>query len=99
MKPLLFSSLILPLVLGTVVPRAEKVDYNGYKVLRLSLGEGIVDIGAQIEKLAAHVLNPGKMEHLDVVVAPDNVDAVAALAAESTVLTEDVGAALEEEGE
>ncbi|KAF2193109.1 carboxypeptidase B precursor [Zopfia rhizophila CBS 207.26] len=99
MKLLPFSSLLLPLVLGIVVLRAEKVDYNGYKVLRLSLGESVADIEAQIEELAAHVLNPGRAERLDVVVAPDNVDAVAALAADSTVLTEDVGAVLEEEGE
>ncbi|KAF2107332.1 hypothetical protein BDV96DRAFT_506507 [Lophiotrema nucula] len=93
---LLFSNLAI----GTAVSRAEKkVDYNGFKVLRLALAGKNADVEAKIEKLAAHVLNPGKTNHLDVVVSPDKVDAVAALAVESTVITEDVGAALQEEGE
>ena len=100
MKSLLLTSLILPLALAAVVPRAEeKIDYSGFKVLRLALAETTEDLEAQIEELTAHILNPGKAEHLDVVVSPENVDAVTALAVESTVITEDVGAALEEEEE
>jgi len=49
--------------------------------------------------LAAHILNPGTSAELDVVVSPENVDALTALVAESKVLNEDVGAALAEEGE
>ncbi|ORY13616.1 hypothetical protein BCR34DRAFT_663135 [Clohesyomyces aquaticus] len=37
-------------------------------------------------------------DHLDVVVAPDNVDSVAAVAVKCTIITEDVGAAFKEEG-
>ncbi|KAF2866137.1 hypothetical protein BDV95DRAFT_213132 [Massariosphaeria phaeospora] len=100
MKGLVISSLLLPLALAGVVPRAEeKVDYSGFKVLRVALPESTEDIEAQIEELAAHVLNPGKSAHLDVVVSPENIDAVTALAAESSVVNEDVGAALAEEGE
>lgn len=99
MKSLLLSSLLLPIILAAVVPKAEeKVDYSGFKVLRLALGKNTADLEAQIEELAAHVLNPGKSTHVDVVVSPDNVGAVEALALKSTVINEDVGAALEEEG-
>ena len=97
MKSILTSALLLSTAFGTVVPRAgKKVDYNGFKVLRVSSTE---DVKAQIENLAAHVLNPGKSAQLDVVVSPENVDALTALVAESQVLNEDVGAALAEEGE
>ncbi|EFQ96343.1 hypothetical protein CFE70_003566 [Pyrenophora teres f. teres 0-1] len=95
---ILTSALLLSsTALGTVVPRAgKKVDYNGYKVLRVtSTGDKL----AQIESLAAHVLNPGKSAEMDVVVAPENVDALNALVGESKMLNEDVGAALAQEGE
>ncbi|EDU48345.1 carboxypeptidase B precursor [Pyrenophora tritici-repentis Pt-1C-BFP] len=95
---ILTSALLLSsTALGTVVPRAgKKVDYNGYKVLRVTSTN---DMLAQIESLAAHVLNPGKSAEMDVVVAPENVDALTALVTESKTLNEDVGAALAEEGE
>ncbi|KAF2847695.1 carboxypeptidase-like protein A1 precursor [Plenodomus tracheiphilus IPT5] len=94
---ILTSVLLISGALGTVVPRADKkVDYNGYKVLRVTAQD---NVKAQIENLAAHVLNPGKAAELDVVVSPANVAALTALVAESKVLNEDVGATLQEEGE
>jgi len=95
---ILTSALLLSsTALANVVPRVgKKVDYSGFKVLRVTSTN---DVQAQIESLSAHVLNPGKSAELDVVVAPENVDALTALVAESKVLTEDVGAALAEEGE
>ncbi|CBX93159.1 similar to carboxypeptidase A1 precursor [Plenodomus lingam JN3] len=94
---ILTSALLISSAFGTVVPRADKkVDYTGYKVLRVTAQN---NVKAQVESLAAHVLNPGKAAELDVVVSPDNVAALTALVAESKVLNEDVGAALQEEGE
>lgn len=95
---ILTSALLLSsTALGTVVPRAgKKVDYNGFKVLRVTATDNVKD---QVESLSAHVLNPGKSAEMDVVVAPENVEALTALVAESKVLNNDVGAALKEEGE
>lgn len=94
---ILTTALLASTAFATVVPRAgKKVDYNGFKVLRVA---GTDDVKAQIEDLAAHVLNPGKSAELDVVVSPANFDAVTALATSSKVLNEDVGAALKEEGQ
>jgi hypothetical protein len=99
MKCILTSALFASATLATVVPRVgQKVDYNGFKALRVTLPEGSESVKAQIEDLVAHVLNPGKSE-LDVVVAPKDIDALNALVSESKVITEDVGAALAEEGE
>ncbi|KAF2470812.1 uncharacterized protein BDR25DRAFT_355303 [Lindgomyces ingoldianus] len=80
MKSMLVSLLLFPLALALVVSRTQKVGYNGYKVLRLSLAKNIENVEAQIEELAAHVLNAGKAEHLDVVVTPNKAEAVAMLA-------------------
>ncbi|KAF2451997.1 hypothetical protein P171DRAFT_401894 [Karstenula rhodostoma CBS 690.94] len=98
MRFFLSGSLLLATVLGTAVPRAEKVDYTGFKVLRLSLHKASNSIEEQVEKIAAHVLNPGKST-LDVVVSPDSVAAIKALVPESIVINEDLGASLAEEGE
>ena len=96
MKYILTSALLVSSVFASVVPRDnKKVDYSGFKLLRL---ENTAGLEAKIEELSAHVLNPGKSAQLDVVVSPDNVDAISALA-ESKVVSDDVGAILAEEGE
>ncbi|USP80906.1 uncharacterized protein yc1106_08180 [Curvularia clavata] len=99
MKATFFTSALLlsSSALGTAVPRAgKKINYDGFKVLRVS---GTDDVKAKIEDLAAHVLNPGKSAEMDVVVAPENLEALTALVTESRVINEDVGAALKEEGQ
>lgn len=99
MKTTIFTSALLlgSTALGSAVPTAgKKVDYNGFKVLRVSSTDAVK---SQIENLAAHILNPGKSAEMDVVVAPENVAALTALVSESKVINEDVGAALKEEGE
>jgi carboxypeptidase A2 len=94
---ILTSALLFSTALASVVPKApKKVDYSGFKALRVAITD---DVKAQIESLAAHVLNPGKSAELDVVVSPENFDALTALVVESQVLNEDVGAALAEEGQ
>lgn len=98
MRFLLSGALLLTTALGSAVPKADKkIDYTGFKVLRLSLPKTKQNFDVQLEELAAHVLNPGKTT-LDVVVSPGNVDALRAIAAESTIINEDFGASLAEEG-
>jgi hypothetical protein len=97
MKFILTSALLFTSTFASVVPRDnKKVDYSGFKLLRLENAEGLE---AKIEELSAHILNPGKSAQLDVVVSPDNVDAISSLVAESKVISDDVGAILAEEGE
>jgi hypothetical protein len=99
MKFIFASALLASTTLASVVPRdSQKVDYSGFKALRVTLPEGSDEVKAQVENLVKHVLNPGKKE-LDVVVAPQDVEALTALVAESKVITEDVGAALADEGQ
>lgn len=91
------ATTLLPLALATVVPKSDKVDYNGFKGLRITLPEGAEGLADQINELAATILNPGSKEELDVVVSPDNVDAISQLAVNTTILVDDVGAAFAEE--
>jgi len=87
---------LVPLALGATVPRSTKVDYNGFKGLRITLPESDADVVEQINELAATVLNPGSKDKLDVVVSPENLDAISQLA-NTTILVEDIGAAFAEE--
>ncbi|EFQ31075.1 zinc carboxypeptidase [Colletotrichum graminicola] len=87
---------LVPLALGATVPRSTKVDYNGFKGLRITLPEGNADVADKIDELAATVLNPGSKDKLDVVVSPENLDAISQLA-NTTILVEDIGAAFAEE--
>lgn len=100
MKSIFTSALFLATAFGTVVPTAEKkIDYNGFKLLRVTLPEGASDVRFKIENLAAHILNPGKSNNFDVVISPDKIDALNALVKDSIVINQDVGAALAQEGE
>lgn len=98
MKASLISAFALvPVALGATVPKSAKVDYTGFKGLRITLPEGSEELVAQINQLAATILNPGAKEQLDVVVSPGNVDAISQLAVNTTILLEDVGAAFADE--
>jgi hypothetical protein len=56
MKLILTSALLASAALGSVVPRAgQKIDYNGFKTVRVTLPEGAEGVKAQIEDLVAHV--------------------------------------------
>jgi hypothetical protein len=99
MKSTGFLAALLPAVLAAAVPRSEKVDYAGYLGLRVTAPENAVGFEDKINDLAVHIMNPGEGAQLDVVVAPDNVDAIASISASTEVLIEDVGAVLAEEGD
>ncbi|KAL1865043.1 hypothetical protein Daus18300_007390 [Diaporthe australafricana] len=99
MKSSLISSLLLPLVAAVALPEKEaKVDYTGYKIFRVDVGSDAA-VTAEVSQLAAHVLNPGNTEAVDVVVAPDSVAAIEGLGVTSTILDEDLGASIAAEGE
>jgi hypothetical protein len=98
MKTVILSIVsLLPLAFGTVLPAPAKVDYTGFKGIRVTLPDDAPGVRDQISKLAKTVLNPGSQGNLDVVVAPENVRAVTELAANATVLVEDMAVALAEE--
>ncbi|KAM5348961.1 hypothetical protein ACJ41O_008784 [Fusarium nematophilum] len=96
MKASLLSITLLPLALAAAVPRSKKIDYTGFKSLRVTLPD-TKDAASEINKLAVTVLNHGDAEELDIIVSPENVDAVTEIAADTTVLVEDVGAVFAEE--
>ncbi|KAI6379384.1 hypothetical protein MCOR25_001972 [Pyricularia grisea] len=86
---------------ATLAPRqrGERVDYTSFKGLRVTLAEHSQELEDKIADLSAHILNPGSLTTLDIVVSPGNVDAVRALVNSTEVVVEDMGAALLEEGE
>ena len=95
MKVFLWSSFLLPLASAAAI--SGKVNYDGYKLFRVSTA-GNSTLEDKLAKVAAHVLNPGRTPEIDILVAPDQVDAFNALNVESTTLQEDFGSVLALEG-
>jgi len=103
MKPLAALTGLLALAEAAATPAAErKVSYDGYKVVRLAVGDqaarlnGIVaDLGLSTWKGAA---KPGGLA--DVVVPPDRVGEFEALTADldATTMHDDLGASMADEG-
>lgn len=98
MKASLFSgAALISLALGGALPNLTKVDYSGFKALRLTLPEGAANLTDQINELAVAILNSDSGDTLDIVSSPENVDAISQLAANTTILMEDMGASFAEE--
>ncbi|KAL8347636.1 hypothetical protein RB601_002988 [Gaeumannomyces tritici] len=99
MRTSVASAVLLALGLAdavAVVPKPLKVDYSGFRGLRVTLNEHTQEVEDKLTELVAHILNPGA-EVLDVVVDPANIDAVTNMAASAEVIIDDVGALLAEE--
>ncbi|KAL8381981.1 hypothetical protein RB595_005983 [Gaeumannomyces hyphopodioides] len=99
MRTSVASAVLLALGLAdavAVVPKPLKVDYSGFRGLRVTLSEHTQEAEDKLTELVAHILNPGA-EVLDVVVDPANIDAVTSMAASAEVTIDDVGALLAEE--
>lgn len=99
MRTSVASAVLLALGLAdaaAIEPRPAKVDYTGFRGLRVTLDEHTQEVEDKLSELVAHILNPGARV-LDVVVDPAKVDAVTDFAASADVIIEDVGALLAEE--
>ncbi|KAL8813124.1 MAG: hypothetical protein Q9223_007124, partial [Gallowayella weberi] len=73
MKLLLFASLVLGLVSAVIVPR--KANYDGYQVVRLSVGSDLPKVKNLIQSLALSTWNGGPKANaeVDIVVPADKV--------------------------
>ncbi|KAI9688614.1 MAG: hypothetical protein M1820_010234 [Bogoriella megaspora] len=98
MKALIWFTLLWSLTDSAAVTKSQaKVNYDGFKVLRIA-NTADVALKSKINKLSAHVLTCGEGPELDVAVAPENIEAFNALAIDNTVIDEDLGSSLAAEG-
>ncbi|KAK4223334.1 hypothetical protein QBC38DRAFT_53124 [Podospora fimiseda] len=90
--------LVVPLALASAVPKERKQTYNGYKTYKIATHNNPAEVRAKIAKFAAIPFNTRDDVHLDVAVPPEEIAAFEALGLETTVLSEDLGADIAEEG-
>ncbi|KAL8917089.1 MAG: hypothetical protein Q9208_008168 [Pyrenodesmia sp. 3 TL-2023] len=99
MKLLLLAPLVFGLVLAVVVPR--KANYDGYKVVRLEVGDNLSQVKDVIQKLSLSTWNgsPKANSEVDVVVPADQVANFDASTADldSRIMHQNLGAAIAEE--
>ncbi|KAL9035342.1 MAG: hypothetical protein Q9180_004914, partial [Flavoplaca navasiana] len=98
---LLILPFILSLASSLIVPR--KVNYDGYKVVRLSTGSSLAKVKTLIKDLSLSTWNGGPKENaeVDIVIPADKVTEFESSTADlaKTVMHENLGAAIAEEGD
>ncbi|KAL8834691.1 MAG: hypothetical protein Q9170_003635 [Blastenia crenularia] len=101
MRLLLLTPLIFGLVSAIVVPR--KASYDGYKVVRLQVGEELSKVKSVIQKLSLSTWNGGAKENseVDIVVPADKVAEFESNTAglDSSIMHENLGASIAKEME
>ncbi|KAL8788338.1 MAG: hypothetical protein Q9213_001735 [Squamulea squamosa] len=101
MKFLLFASFLLTLVSSLIVPR--KINYDGYKVIRLSVGSSLPKVETLIQDLSLSTWNGGPKANaeVDVVVPADKVAEFESNTADlaKTVMHENLGASIAQESD
>ncbi|KAL8770181.1 MAG: hypothetical protein Q9209_004023 [Squamulea sp. 1 TL-2023] len=101
MKFLLFAPFFLTLVSSLIVPR--KINYDGYKVIRLSVGSSLQKVETLIQNLSLSTWNGGPKPNaeVDVVVPADKVKEFESSTAEmqKTVMHENLGASIAQESD
>ncbi|KAI4267089.1 MAG: hypothetical protein LQ337_008527, partial [Flavoplaca oasis] len=98
---ILILPFILSLVSSLIVPR--KVNYDGYKVVRLSTGSSLAKVKTLIKDLSLSTWNGGPKENaeVDIVIPADKVTEFESSTADlaKTVMHENLGAAIAEESD
>lgn len=101
MRLLYLTSLIFGVALSVVVPR--KATYDGYKVVRLEIGEQLPKVEGLIEKLSLSTWNgsPKENSEVDIVIPADKVADFEASTADldSKVMHENLGASIAKEAD
>lgn len=99
MKLLLLAPLILCLVTAVVVPR--KANYDGYKVVRLQVGDNLLQVKNLIQELSLSTWNgsPKANSEVDLVVPADQVADFDTSTAnlDSSVMHQNLGASIAKE--
>lgn len=102
MKPTTVAALLGP-VLASAWPSSsrmdvrmpaeeEKITYDGFKVFRVATHHDPAEVKNKVASLQAISLNMDDEEHLDLAVAPTDVQAFEELGLETAVMHEDLGA-------
>lgn len=94
MKSLILSSLLLSSAYGAAVNK--KVSYDGFKVFRVAAGNALAEVESTVGRLGLEKWIDGAENtgHLDVVVAPTQLQAFENAGLNATVMHEDLGVSI-----
>lgn len=92
MKYLFWTSLLASLTACTaILPRADAISYNGYKVLRVNAHGHPSTIKGKLSGISYEQWNDDIYKHIDILVPPDQVSAFEALGLDYQVMHDDLG--------
>jgi hypothetical protein len=83
---------------ATAVVAEDRVSYDGFKVFRIEAPDYIEGLHEKLEALNTVELTCGHTDHLDIAVAPEDLEAFDLLSLNATVLATDLGEDLATEG-
>lgn len=83
---------LLPLAFGSLVPKDDAVNYDGYRVYRIHSGENPADVLSKISALSYQRWNYCSDEHIDISLSPEDADKFEAMGLEYAVMHQDLGA-------
>jgi hypothetical protein len=99
--PVLAAVGLATLASGAAVQSSQRKSYDGYKVVRLSVGQDVAKVSSIIEKLDLTTwMGPPKAgRHSDIVIPPAQVAAfeAATVGMKATVMHEDLGLSIDEQ--
>lgn len=78
-------------------PREEKIDYDGFKVYRITTGDNLAAVQEQLSDFALQPWNIDVAHFMDVAVSPDQIEKFEALKLDTSVMHEDLGADIKAE--
>lgn len=99
MRPDLFSVALALVVNVTAAPKIEGKSYNGYRVIRVETNGRSGAIHDKLSGLSYEQWNQDVDHHMDILLAPDQVDAFQSLRLDSKVLHENLGKSIAAESQ
>ena len=97
MKLLTLTSLFVSLTASLAVTNPAFVDYEGYQVLRVKTGRYLKGVQEKLSSLAFDQWNDDIANHIDIVLAPDQLSALHALGLDSHCMHANLGESIRAE--
>jgi Zinc carboxypeptidase/Carboxypeptidase activation peptide len=94
MKFLALGLALISLASASALPNPERVSYDGWKAFRVKTGIAVDDVLKKLSNLSFDQWNHDVDEHVDIVLAPDQLDEFAKLDLDFETMHEDLGASI-----
>lgn len=98
MRFIIAAHFLLSLALGTALPtREETVNYDGYKVYRVTTGENLTTVQDELSNFSFQPWNIDVSKYMDIAISPEQIEDFESLNLDKALMHEDLGADIKAE--